>query len=128
MISRQFALFVLAGGLAALVNIAARWVLDLAMPYDAAIVLAYLCGMVTAFMLNRRVFAASGAYGGQAVRFALVNAVAAAQVWAVSVFLSRVLFPAVGFDWHPETVAHVIGVGSPIVTSYLAHKHFSFKA
>ena len=38
------------------------------------------------------------------------------------------IFPAVGFTWHGETVAHVIGVLVPVVTSYLGHKHFSFAA
>ena len=128
MISRQFTLFVLTSGLAAVVNITARWALSFTLPYDASIVLAYLCGMVTAFVLGRTfVFAGPDArYAGQALRFGLVNLVTVAQVWGVSVLLFRSLFPVWGFAWHAETVAHVIGVGSPIVTSYFAHKHFSF--
>ena len=53
---------------------------------------------------------------------------AVAQVWIVSVGLARFVFPAIGFTWHDETVAHVIGVLVPVVTSYLGHKHFSFAA
>lgn len=128
MISRRFTLFILTSGFAALVNITARWAFSFTLPYDASIVLAYLCGMVTAFVLGRKfVFVAPGErYAGQAFRFGLVNLVAVAQVWGVSVLLFRSLFPAWRFTWHAETVAHVIGVGSPIVTSYFAHKHFSF--
>ncbi len=44
----------------------------------------------------------------------------------VGVGLDRFVFPAVGFTWHAETVAHVIAVASPILTSYVAHKYFSF--
>ena len=63
----------------------------------------------------------------QFMRFALVNAVAFAQVWIISVGLARLVFPAIGFAWDAETVAHVIGVVSPVATSYLMHKHFSFR-
>ena len=47
-------------------------------------------------------------------------------VWLVSVGLAHYLFPALGFTWHDETIAHAIGVAIPIFTSYLGHKHFSF--
>ncbi len=65
--------------------------------------------------------------GGQFIRFAMVNAIAFTQVWLVSVGLARWLFPAIGFDWQAETVAHVIGVASPAVTSCFLHQHFSFR-
>ena len=127
---RRFALFVVAGGIAALVNIASRIALNQAMPYEVAIVVAYVCGMTTAYALNKLfVFERSGrAVADEYVRFTLVNLVAVAQVWLVSVGLARLLFPAVGFTWHAETVAHVIGVIVPVFTSYLGHKHFSFAA
>ena len=127
---RRFALFVAAGGFAALVNIGSRIVLSLVMRYETAIVLAYLCGMTTAYALNRLfVFERSGrSVTDEYLRFAIVNAVALAQVWVVSVGLARFVFPALGFAWHADTVAHVIGVAVPVFTSYLGHKHFSFRS
>ena len=127
---RRFALFVAAGGTAAVVNVLSRIALNWVMSYEAAIVAAYLCGMTTAYLLNRYfVFAASGrAVATEYMRFALVNLAAVVQVWIVSVGLARFVFPAVGFTWHAETVAHVIGVVVPVFTSYLGHKHFSFSA
>jgi putative flippase GtrA len=124
-----FALFVFAGGTAALVNVASRIILNLAMNYEAAIVLAYLCGMTTAYALNKLfVFERSGrTVTDEYARFAIVNLVALAQVWVVSVGLARFVFPALGFVWHADTVAHVIGVIAPVFTSYLGHKHFSFR-
>jgi len=121
---------VLAGGTAALVNILSRVALNWLMPYEVAIIVAYLCGMTTAYLLNRYfVFAASGrGVASEYTRFALVNLAAVAQVWIVSVGLARLAFPAIGFTWHAETVAHVIGVAIPVFTSYLGHKHFSFAA
>ena len=128
--SRRFALFLAAGGAAALVNIVSRIALNSAMPYEIAIVVAYLIGMTTAYLLNKYfVFAASGrGAASEYLRFTLVNLAAVAQVWIVSVGLARLAFPAAGFVWHAETVAHVIGVMVPVFTSYLGHKHFSFAA
>ena len=126
----RFVLFVLAGGTAAIVNILSRIALNWLMPYEVAIIVAYLCGMTTAYLLNRYfVFAASGrGVASEYTRFALVNLAAVAQVWIVSVGLARLAFPAIGFTWHAETVAHVIGVAIPVFTSYFGHKHFSFAA
>ena len=127
---RRFVLFLAAGGTAALVNILSRIALNLVMPYEAAILVAYLCGMTTAYLLNKHfVFAASGrAVATEYMRFVLVNLAALVQVWIVSVGLARLVFPAVSFTWHAGTVAHVIGIVVPVFTSYLGHKHFSFAA
>ncbi|RYC32037.1 GtrA family protein [Lichenibacterium minor] len=126
--TRRFVAFLLTGGLAAAVNVASRVVFDLVMPYGAAVAVAYLVGMTTAFFLARLfVFEASGRslhveYG----RFALVNVAALVQVLAVSLGLAELAFPALGLSWHAELIAHVIGVLSPVVVSYQGHKRFSF--
>ncbi len=128
-ISPRFLKFLAAGSAAAAVNIGTRILFNRFMVYELALVAAYVCGMLTAFVINRiMVFTdARGAdAAGQGVRFALVNLVAAAQVWLVSVGLAQLVFPAIGMAWNPELVAHVIGVASPVVSSYFAHKHFSF--
>lgn len=124
----EFGRFLLTGGVAAGVNVASRWLLSHAMAYEVAVVVAYLVGMTTAYLLSRAfVFARSGrAVVDEAVRFALVNVFALVQVWIVSVGLARLVFPAIGFDWHGEDIAHLIGVAVPAVTSYFGHRHFSF--
>jgi len=127
----EFLRFVAVGGTAAAVNVGTRLIFSRFMAFEAAVVPAYLCGMATAFLLSRRfVFtgAAGGQVHGQALRFTLVNLVALAQVWLVSVGLARLVFPYLGFTLHADTAAHMIAVASPIVTSYFGHKHFSFAA
>lgn len=120
--------FLVTGGVAAVVNVASRWLLSVVTIYEVAVAVAYLIGMTTAFVLARLYVFETGTHAlhHQYARFALVNLFAFAQVWLISVGLARFIFPAIGLGWHPETVAHVIGVTSPIVTSYLGHKHFSF--
>jgi putative flippase GtrA len=126
----RFIRFIVTGGIAAGVNVISRWLLDLVVVYEVAIGLAYIAGMTMAFVLARMfVFESeAGDAKGQYVRFALVNVVAFVQVWCVSVVLARRIFPAVGLTWQSETLAHMIGVMSPVVTSYLAHKKFSFRS
>jgi putative flippase GtrA len=125
----QLTRFILTGGIAAAVNIGARWLLEFSVRYEVAVALAYVIGMTTAFILARAfVFAATtGDPRRQYSRFALVNIAAFAQVWLVSVGLARYAFPAMGFTWHPETIAHTIGVMSPVFVSYIGHRDFSFR-
>ena len=126
----EFGRFLVTGGIAAGANVLSRWLLNFVMPFEWAVVVAYLVGMTTAYVLSKLfVFSRSGrSVGDEFFRFALVNVVALVQVWLVSVGLARYLFPAIGFTWHAEDVAHLIGVVIPAVTSYLGHRHFSFAA
>jgi putative flippase GtrA len=121
--------FLLAGGFAAILNMASRLLLSAFMPFEVAVALAYLIGMTAAFLLMRRfVFDASEMDpGAQFGRFAVVNLVAFCAVWLVSVSLARIAFPAVGFTWHAETIAHMFGVLSPAVLSFWGHKAFTFR-
>jgi putative flippase GtrA len=114
----RFGLFLVVGGFAALVNLAMRWLLNLAVPYELAVAAAYLCGMTVAFTFNKLfVFSRSGrAAHREYLRFAIVNVVAFVQVFVVSVGLARWLFPLVGFTFHADAIAHGIGVGSPVIT------------
>ena len=129
MIGKTFPRFLLAGGVAALANMASRYLLGYVLPYVPSIVIAYLIGMLVAFLLNRRyVFQGAGnALRQQVAWFTLVNIAALAQTLAVSVLLARWLLPAIGWRWQAETVAHVVGVIVPVFTSYVGHRRLTFK-
>jgi putative flippase GtrA len=125
----RFAAFLLTGGIAAGVNIAARWLLEFVVGFEVAVVYAFLIGLATGFLLAR-VFVfkwAAGRAHWQFIRYTVVNVVALAQVWLISVGLARYAFPAIGVSWLGETAAHVIGVLSPVASSYILHKRFSFR-
>ncbi len=128
--ARRIASFAITGGIAAICNLGARFLLSRVMRYELAVLFAYLVGMVVAFVLARSfVFEKSGSgWHGQLARFAIVNVFGFAQVWLISIGLVRLVFPWMAFHWHPEDVAHLIGVASPILVSYYAHKHFSFRS
>jgi putative flippase GtrA len=128
--SRQFGFFLVTGGIAALVNFGSRILFGHWMSYSASIVLAYLCGMVTAFLLARAfVFTDSRQSTAQSVLwFAAVNLFAVLQTWAISVILARYLLPSAGVTSHAETLAHAVGIMVPVVSSYFGHKHFTFRS
>lgn len=129
MFDRQFTLFVLAGGTAAAANFASRIAFSNIMSYAPSISLAYCVGMLTAFTLNRAfVFTDAGnSLHKQVMWFLLVNAMALMQTLLISLFLAKYALPWLGMTFHPEAVAHAIGVAVPVVTSYFGHKHFSFR-
>jgi putative flippase GtrA len=126
--NRQFIAFIGAGGIAAAVNWSVNLALHQIMPLEASVVVAYMAGMTTAFVLTRIfVFAGSGrAAHDEYIRFAIVNMVALAQVWGVTIVLARIVLPSMDWTFHPEAVSHLVGVASPIVTSYFGHKYFTF--
>ena len=127
--SRQFLVFLLTGGIAAAVNFGSRILYNQWMGFSAAIVLAYITGMVTAFVLARLfVFRDSQrALHHSALYFVLVNGVAVLQTWAISLLLADWLLPALGVRQYMHELAHAAGVVVPMFTSYLGHKHLSFK-
>lgn len=127
-LASPFYRFIFAGGVAAVANIMARIALSQIMSYGLAVIVAYLIGMSTAYMLMRIfVFERSGnSMSQEYARFSLVNVFGLIQVWIVSEGLFQWFFPMIGFDWHAETVAHTIAVLSPIAASYFGHRFFTF--
>ena len=128
--SRQFAAFLLVGGAAAAAQWLSRFAFNAILPYAGAVAVAYGVGVLVAFELNRRfVFpSAGGERRAQFARFLLVNAISFTLVWLVSMLLGEVLLPKVMERQWAEAVGHGIGILSPVLLSYLLHKHFTFRA
>lgn len=126
---RQFLLFVLTGGVAALVNMLSRIGFSLVLRFEISVLAAYAIGMITAYILARRyVFTDSGQSTKRSIAgFALVNLAAVLQTWLVSIGLRHLLLPVIGATALVDLVAHGFGVIVPVFTSYLGHKHVSFR-
>lgn len=127
-LSRQFVLFLFAGGFAAAVNIGSRIALSQWLHYVPAIVIAYCLGMITAFTLNKLfVFNQTRSQlHHQMLWFTAINLAAVAQTLLISLLFAKWLLPGMGVDFHNETIAHAIGVAVPVITSYIGHKRLSF--
>jgi putative flippase GtrA len=129
LLTPQFLRFLMAGGIAAAANYGSRFLFSLWLGYGTAIVLAYLVGMVVAFVLMRQhVFdAKKSALGPQIMKFVGVNVLAVLQTLAISLVLARWVFPKLGIVEYAEAVAHLVGVLVPVVTSYFGHRMLTFK-
>jgi putative flippase GtrA len=125
-----FASFVVCGGLSACCNLGSRWVFSHWLPYPAAISLAYLIGMLTAFLLFKfLVFnsARSTRLGRETFWFTAVNALGLLQTLGISIGLADHVFPWLGMRVYPYDIAHVLGLGFTVITSFFGHKHLTFR-
>lgn len=127
-LSVQFMKFFLSALLAAMVNFVARYLLDPYLGYEQAIVVAYLTGTVVAFFLyEHEVFGRGSRPLWQELGlFAFVTLAAIAQTLIVSILLHDHVFPWIGFHWHSKEIAHFIGMGVPMFSSFLGHKYLTF--
>ncbi len=127
--SRQFALFLATGGVAAVVNFGSRLVYNQWMGFSPAVVLAYMTGMVTAFVLARAfVFKGSSQpVHRSALFFTLVNVAAVLQTWAISVVLAEWALPRLGVTHSVREIAHAVGIVVPVFSSYLGHRYWTFR-
>lgn len=127
-LSRQFPFFLLTAGIAALANLASRFFLNIYISFELSVFLAYCVGVVVAYTLAKYfVFVSRNKdLGLEFLRFIVVNIISLAIVWMVSVSLRNIIFPGFDMNFHPETVSHIIGVASPAIFSFFAHKTYTF--
>ena len=129
MVSARFLKFAVVGGFAALANFGSRIAFSRLVPYEVAIVLAFVVGITLAFVLSRRfVFEPSvNSVPKQFGWFLAINLAGLVQTFVVAVVLHRFLLPAIGVTSYTEEIAHGIGVLVPVVTSYIGHKSLSYR-
>lgn len=129
MIALEFPRFLIAGGIAAAANFGSRFIFSNFFSYSVAVFVAYLVGMLVAFLLMRgHVFNAShGPLAPQVTKFVGVNVLAVLQTLAISLVMARWALPSVGITEHAEALGHLVGVLVPVVTSYFGHKFLTFR-
>jgi len=126
---RQFLLFLLTGGIAAAVNFSSRILYQFVVDFSFAVVLAYVTGMVTAFVLARTfVFTRSSSGTKKSFTwFTLVNLLAVLQTWGISLWLAYQVLPHIGIEAFRYEIAHAVGLIVPVLTSFIGHKYLSFR-
>ncbi len=125
----EFIRFVATGSIAAIANLVSRYLLNFLMPFEWAVPLAWIVGMVVAFLLFQRViFGNPGTpLRRRIIRFTQVNILGGALAWAISVVLANWFLPLIGWTFQPLELAHIVGVGVPAFTSYFLHKFYTFR-
>tara|TARA_S200000501_G_scaffold365461_1_gene398937 strand:- start:776 stop:1219 length:444 start_codon:yes stop_codon:yes gene_type:complete len=127
-IRQELPLFILAGSIAALANIISRILLTIFLNFQISVFISYLIGMITSFLLQRRyVFKSTKkSYKRSFAAFSLVNLFALVQVWMISLLIKFWLVNLISSMPLVEFIAHCIGVGVPVFTSYFGHKYITF--
>ena len=127
--ANQFVGFVIMGGIAACVNFVSRIIYNQWVDYSFSIILAYVTGMFTAFLLMKTfLFTSSKQKNVTSVFFfTIVNLAAVLQTWAISLVLQKHVLIQVGITAFVNETAHAIGIMIPVFTSYIGHKYLSFK-
>ncbi|MDE1164233.1 MAG: GtrA family protein [Pseudomonas sp.] len=127
--NKQFVKFLVTGGTAAAVNFFSRILYNQWTSFSTAVILAYLTGMVTAFFLAKTfVFKENTQPLKHSVLFfVLVNLVAVVQTYFISLGMAYYLLPALNVTFLTKEISHAVGVVVPVFTSYLGHKHLSFR-
>lgn len=126
--ARRFVAFLLVGVTSAVITLIVRYVLNLVIPFEAAVALSHAVGVCIAFPLNKVfIFAQSKGHSqGQFFRFLLINFISLALSTLTSSFFYRVFLPILGVHFHPDVIANILGLACAAVPSYVGHKHFSF--
>lgn len=128
-LSKEFLGFLITGGIAATVNFLSRIYFNQFYSFSTSVVIAYLLGMLTAFVLAR-VFVfnkSSQSIRRSVVIFSLVNVLALAQTWVISMGLHYYALPSLGVKSYVPEISSAIGIIFPVFTSYFGHKYWSFK-
>lgn len=129
-VSKQFIIFLLSGGIAALCNFFSRIVYSYFMSFSLAVIFAYINGMIVAFLLSKKfVFTGSKQKLKYSIFFFIVvNFIAVIQTWFFSMLFAYKIFPWIGLKYYPFEFAHAIGIAIPVFTSFIGHKYWSFKS
>jgi putative flippase GtrA len=127
--SGQFLKFLGVSGISALIHWVSRLLISEFVEYWLAVVLAYAVGIGVAFVLNRIfVFSNSSKSLRQEISmFTVVNIAAFPFVVAISIALgSYILVPFFEVNT-AQLIGHGIGVVSPVLFNFAAHKFITFR-
>jgi putative flippase GtrA len=129
-LTRQFLLFLLAGGCAAIINFASRFLFEYRFDYFSSVALSYLIGMLTAFLLNQRyVFPRShNPLKSELVWFIFFNLLALPVTICASLVLHEYVFSRWFSIATSKACAHAVGISLPVFVNFVAHKFVTFRS
>jgi len=127
--SLQFTYFLLSGGIASLINWSSRFLFSQYFNFLISVIFAFLIGLLSGFILMRLfVFKdTKNPMKLQVIRYLIINFLALAQTLLVSVLFLNLITRVLESKDASEAIAHALGIAVPVFTSYLGHKHFTFR-
>ena len=126
---KEFIKFILTGGFAAFANIGSRIFFSIFFPYNLSIVFSFFVGLSSGFLLMRKyVFVFKrNLFRSQIIRFTFINILNLFQTFFITYTLKYLLGFLLNNIEIIELLAHMGGVSFPVITSYFAHKYFTFR-
>jgi putative flippase GtrA len=126
--SKQFLSFVGVGGVAALLHWLSRILLSQWISLNYAVAIAYVIGMLIAFVLNSYfVFPKSMKPKIEQCRdFVVINIAFFPIVWIATILLKN-LFSFMGITLYPDALAHGVALSIPMFGTFLIYKFFTFR-
>jgi putative flippase GtrA len=129
LMQKQFFLYILVGSFSGVISFCFRVLVNRWVSFSIAIILAYLVGMITAFILAKLfIFKKSQQpLHRTIIIYSVINLLGLLQTLFITLGLAYYILPAMGINSHAREIAHFIGLVSPVYISYLGHKKFSFR-
>ncbi|MSP53978.1 MAG: GtrA family protein [Gammaproteobacteria bacterium] len=129
MLNKEFVKFVFSGGLAAGANFFSRMLFSLVFNYPVSIVLAYLVGMTTAYLLFKFFVFQKGENSTQKQigYFIFINLLAIILILITSLLCYKFVFSRLENVFWRESLSHLVGITVTTLSSYLGHKKLTFK-
>jgi len=126
--NKEFILFILTGGLSAIINLSSRIIISNFLGFEISVLISYLIGMITAYYLAKKyVFLNSKkSYKKSLPIFALVNFVAVLQTFFISKYTRIWLMNIFNNLMIIDFISHLCGVIFPIFSSFFGHKYITF--
>lgn len=118
--------FITLGALAGFLNFFSRIILSLVFNFHISVLVAQIFGMFVAFFLFRNYVFKAEKRSSQWVRFLMVNIISLIIVLIVSHIFAYFLLPSIGIHRFKYEIAHLIGIGSTVITSFLLHKFWTY--
>ena len=128
-LSKQFFLFIIAGGTSAIINLLSRIVLSIFLSFEFSILISYLIGMIIAFLLFKKfVFVNTKKSNKNSLAaYTLINLISVIQTFFISTLMRNWLITILDNLTITELVSHLSGLGVLTFTSFLGHKYITFK-
>jgi putative flippase GtrA len=128
--NKQFAVFLLAGGIAAGINFGSRFIYSIFFDFNTSILFSFFTGLICGYILNKMiVFKGSGNPKAKEIcYYIVVNGLALAQTWIITLLTANVILIDLESKANREAIAHLAGVVFPVFSSYLGHKYFTFRS
>ncbi|WP_281793872.1 GtrA family protein [Desulforhabdus amnigena] len=129
---KQFSLYLIVAGSAALLNFGSRFLYNAFVPFEISVVLAYTTGLIYNYMLSRRfVFEGACSVGKrkQLPVFTVVAMLGLTLTWLGSMEALSVLnsFGPLEERKSQEALAHIAGIGFGFIGNYIGHKYITFR-